>query len=95
MNTTQTDTLGYLKMNNWDGIERRHGVSDLSEIKDSIREIKVLLHGNGKIGISEMARRSFEYMTMMKSTKNGLMDWTFRAIIVIVLGYISVKVGLK
>ena len=57
--------------------------------------MKTILLGNGKIGVAEMARRSFEYMVSAKSTKNGLMDWTFRMVIVIVLGYIAVRVGLK
>ena len=51
--------------------------------------------GTGKVGVVEMARRAFEYMQQCKQTKNGLLDWVFRIIIGIILGYIAVRVGLK
>jgi len=72
---------------------------ELKERFDRLEEnsinIKKLLLGNGKMGVAEMARRSFEYVQYQNKTKNGRLDWTFRAIIVVLIGYISVKVGLK
>jgi len=68
---------------------------DLQEVKEGIKSTNKLLLGNGKIGVAEMARRAFEYMQCNKETKNGLLDWAFRVSIMIVLGFIAVKVGLK
>jgi len=79
--------------------DRRDGVSreseDISEIKKTLEEIKKLLHGNGKLGVAEMARRSFEYIKMAKASKNGIIDWIFRVFIIIFLGYIAAEIGLK
>jgi hypothetical protein len=60
-----------------------------------IHEIKKMMLGNGVVGVAEMARRSFDYMIQCKQTKSGLLDWTFRAIITIMVGYIAICIGLK
>lgn len=65
------------------------------ELKTELDDIKKLLMGNGKIGIAEMARRSFEYIQHMDKTKNGRLDWTFRIILGLLLTFVAVKVGLK
>jgi len=71
-------------------------ISDkMDKMEYQLSNIKSLLMGNGKIGIAEMARRSFEYMIHCKKTKNGALDWAFRAIITIGIGYIAVRIGLK
>ncbi len=67
----------------------------IRELKDDVSEIKKMLLGNGKIGVVEMARRSFDYMLAEKANKSGLLTWTFRVCIGIVLGYIAMRVGLK
>ena len=67
----------------------------LKELNHKIDSIKAILMGNGKVGVVEMARRSFDYMLLSKKTKNGLLDWVFRGIIVIILGYVAVKIGIK
>ena len=72
--------------------ERRK--NDASIYKE-LKEIKVLLMGNGKIGIAEMARRAFEYYQRQSKTKNGLIDWTFRIVISMILTFIAVKVGFR
>jgi len=90
----------------WDGEERRsecerHKIAvtelkkDVDEIKQETREIKIILIGNGRLGVAEMARRSFEFMSSINTSKNGLMDWTFRIVISIILGFVAIKVGLK
>ena len=70
-------------------------MEELCEIKEKLSSIERLLKGNGKIGIAEMARRAFEHCEFLKSSKNGLLDWGFRAVITIILGYIALKVGLR
>lgn len=64
---------------------------DIAEIKQNVKDIKKLLFGNGKIGIGEMARRSFEWMQAAKASKNGFLDWAFRTIILITLAWIGLK----
>jgi len=65
------------------------------ELKKELADIKKILLGNGEIGVAEMARRSFTYMQHLSKTKNGLLDWTYRVAIGILLTFIAVKVGLK
>jgi len=67
----------------------------MEEMVKNIHDIKKILLGNGVIGVSEMARRSFEYMQHCKNTKNGWLDWTFRIFIGILMSYVALKIGLK
>lgn len=67
----------------------------IERVEKELKEIKKLLMGNGKIGVSEMARRAFEYTQWHKASKNGLLDWTFRILISFILGFIAVKVGIR
>jgi len=65
-----------------------------ADLKKELDDIKKLLMGNGKIGVAEMARRSFEYMCHLDKTKNGRLDWAFRITLAVLIGFIAVKVGL-
>ena len=76
-------------------MEERRNDAELNEIKCDIKEVKALLMGNGKIGVAEMARRAFSHTEQMRASKNGLMDWTFRIGISILLTFVALKVGLK
>ena len=68
----------------------------IDEIKQSVKRIeKILIVGNGVPSVSEMARRSFEWMQVTKASKNGTLDWVFRSAIGIILVFIATKVGLK
>ena len=62
----------------------------LEEMKNDISDIKRILIGNGKIGVAEMARRSFEWMQHQSKTKNGLLDWAFRVFIMIMIGFMII-----
>ena len=70
-------------------------MDDLQEIKTKLAHIEKLLKGNGVIGISEMARRAFEYMQASKKSKNGLLDWSFRIVILTLISFIAMKLELK
>ena len=70
-------------------------MDDLQEIKTKLAHIEKLLMGNGVVGVAEMARRAFEYCQYHKNSKNGLLDWVFRVVIMITLSFIAVKVGIK
>lgn len=65
------------------------------EIIDRLTKIETLLNGNGKMGFTEMARRSFEYCQQLKMSKQGTADWVFRAVILIGITYIAAQVGIK
>ena len=67
----------------------------LVRIENKLTHMEKLLMGNGTIGIAEMARRAFEFCQNAKVSKQGFIDWLFRAIILIFLGFIAAKVGLK
>jgi len=67
----------------------------LEEMRKEVHEVKKLLMGNGKVGVAEMARRSFEWMAKCKASKNGLLDWAFRIGISIIVTYIAISVGVK
>ena len=70
-------------------------MDDLQEIKSKLAHIEKLLMGNGIVGVAEMARRAFEYCQSHKQSKNGLLDWAFRVVIMITLSFIAVQVGMK
>ena len=70
-------------------------MATLEEIKDELDVIRKVLMGNGKVGVAEMARRSFNWMCLTKASKNGKLDWVFRVGILIIMGFVAVKVGLK
>jgi len=70
-------------------------MTDLEEINSRLKDIELLLRGNGKVGVAEMARRSFEHMNQVKASKNGLLDWIFRLAIAAMLGFIAAEVGLR
>ena len=70
-------------------------MEELKKIEEKLNHIEKLLMGNGKVGVAEMSRRAFEYCQAMKCSKNGLFDWTFRVLIMLVLGYIATRVGMK
>ena len=76
-------------------MEERRNDAELNEIKQDVKEIKCILLGNGSVGVAEMARRAFEHMITAKASKNGLMDWTFRILISILLGFVALRVGLR
>ena len=74
---------------------RRHADVVLEKVEEKLEHIEKLLMGNGVVGVAEMARRAFEHCQALKASKNGLFDWTFRIIIMLVLGYIATRVGMK
>ena len=72
-----------------------HMLRMMEDAKEERIFLKKILMGNGIVGVAEMARRAFEYMQLLKSTRNGRLDWAFRIVISLILTYIAVKVGLK
>lgn len=70
-------------------------MDDFQEIKLKLAHIEKLLMGNGVVGVAEMARRAFEHCQAMKASKNGLLDWAFRLVIAVLIGFIAVKLELK
>ena len=72
------------------------GLNDkMDDIALDAKTAKALLLGNGKMGTAEMARRAFNASENCRKTKNGRLDWIFRIIVAIMLGYIAVEIGIK
>ena len=45
--------------------------------------------------VENNVKTNTKFIENHQSTKNGLLDWTFRTAIAIGIGYIAMKVGLK
>ena len=67
----------------------------LDKLHKDITQVKKILIGNGKLGVAEMARRSFEFVQHHDKTKNGRLDWAFRIMVGLVMTYVAVRVGIK
>ena len=70
-------------------------VEVLTRIDKRTESIEKTINGNGKMGINTKATLAYEGMVNCKRRKNGLIDWTFRAVLTIIISFIAVKVGLK
>jgi len=68
---------------------------DIIEMKSDIKSIRVLLQGNGKMGVSTMAHLAYDYMIQKKNDKHDMFMVAYRIIMGIGLAYIAVKLGLK
>jgi len=65
------------------------------EHKKRTGNLEMIINGNGKLGMAAKVNLLYEWMLATKATKNGVLDWTFRMAISILLAFIAVKVGLK
>ena len=63
----------------------------IDETKDEVIKIGILWNGNGKIGAGQKIDTMWRvYLQKQKSTQ-GWVDWAFRLIIVLVLGWLGLK----
>lgn len=62
----------------------------LETLEKKFDDLCVLLKGNGKIGFFAMVRIMWE----SRKSKNGLVDWAFRVVIMTVISFIAFKVGM-
>ena len=67
----------------------------LDEIKADVKAILKLHNGNGQIGFIAKCQMCYDWMIQAKDNKNSVLMSAYRAMIVIILGFIAVKVGLK
>lgn len=52
-----------------------------------------VLNGNGLPGTIAKANHAYNFAIKAEASKNGFLDWLFRAIVLIILGYIAKRVG--
>jgi len=71
------------------------GCEQGDKIEHKLNMLSKIIVGNGEMGIAEQARRAFEFKQSYTKSKNGWIDWTFRAIILVLLSVIVHKLGLK
>lgn len=67
----------------------------LDEIKADVKSILKLLNGNGKIGFIAKCQMCYDWMLQAKTNKNSILMSLYRTALVLILGFIAVKVGLK
>lgn len=74
-----------------------HGLVEkrIDDLEESHNEVRLNLFGNGQMGTSQKADKAYSFMKNYENSKNGFYDWLFRAIILLILGYIATRVGLK
>lgn len=63
----------------------------LETLETKVDKLCVLINGNGKIGLGAKVHLLWE----SRKSKNGLVDWAFRVLIMTVISFIAVKVGIK
>ncbi len=68
---------------------------DIQEIKTDIKDILKILNGNGRIGLVAKSQMCYDWMLNVKSDKNNIAMFVYRGILVLILGFIATKVGLK
>ena len=60
-------------------------------LEQKIDDVRKILLGNGKIGLCAKVQMLWEG----KKTRMGLLDWAYRIVLGIGIGYIAMKIGLK
>ena len=76
--------------------ERHAGIlKEIIDIKKDISSFLKLWNGNGEPGIGFKVRTMWEYHQQMRKSTQGFVDWLFRAVVMILLTFISIKLGLQ
>ncbi len=70
-------------------------MTDLQEIKTDVKDIKKILNGNGQIGVVAKVEYHELWIQRQKSKRDSIVNFVYRAVIAVVVGYIAIKVGLK
>jgi len=60
-------------------------------ITGEVAKITKLWTGNGAIGYKDKLERMWEDWTAKRKTSQGYMDWGFRILIIIILGWLGLK----
>lgn len=63
----------------------------LETLETKIDKLTKIIDGNGKLGLFAKVH----IMWCERKSKNGLLDWAFRILIMTVISYIAVKVGIR
>jgi len=72
--------------------ERTENLSEkVDAIRDDIKDIRILWTGNGALGYKDKIQRMWEDWTAKRKTSQGYMDWGFRILIIIILGWLGLK----
>ena len=65
------------------------------QINSKLDSILKILNGNGKLGIVAKCQLAYDWMLQMKKDKHSMVMILYRTVLVIFLGFIAMKVGLK
>ena len=67
----------------------------VDEIKLEVTKIRILWTGNGKVGAGQKVDTMWELFTDRRARGRDTITIVFRAIILILISFIAVKIGLK
>lgn len=70
---------------------RRELSSEFTPLKDELMKFRILWHGNGNIGYKDKIERMWECYEKKARSTQGWIDWAFRLIIVLALGWLGFK----
>ncbi len=61
------------------------------EMKEDMIKIKLLLSGNGKMGLAAKVETMWQDHQARRKTSQGWIDWTFRILILMLLSWLGLK----
>ena len=60
-----------------------------------VLRVEQQLNGNGNTGLCSKVDALWTWYQRQSATQAGLLDWGFRVVIMLVLGYIATRIGIK
>lgn len=63
----------------------------VEEVKDEVLKIRLLWTGNGRVGAGHKVETMWEAYTQKKKSTQGWIDWAFRLLILLALGWLGLK----
>ena len=70
-------------------------MSELKEIKEDVKAILRILNGNGKVGLVAKCQQVYDWMIRVKSDKHSIGMLAYRTVLVLGIGFIAVRLGIK
>ena len=67
----------------------------VDRIGDDVNKILILWNGNGDTGAGYKVNTMWSKHKITQKSNQGLMDWFFRAVLMILVTYIAIRLGLK
>jgi len=72
-----------------------HLAQNIEDLKVEVIKLRLLWQGNGKVGAGHKVNTMWDAFEVRRQSSQGMLDWIFRAVVMILITYIAVKLGLK